>query len=248
MSPFIAELVGTALLVLLGNGVVADCVLKNTKTAGGNWMVITTGWAFAVFIGVVVAGPISGAHMNPAVTIGLATAGLFSWASVPTYIIGQFIGGIIGAALVYLFYIDHFKVTDNPALCRACFATEPAIRNYKVNYFSEVIGTFVLVFVIFYIVADAHVILPNSSVTTPIGLGSIGALPVAILVWVIGLSLGGTTGYAINPARDSAPRLLLTILASKLKTTPDWAYGWIPATAPIVGGVLAAWVYLILKM
>lgn len=248
MSPFVAELVSTALLVLLGNGVVANCVLKDTKTGGGNWMVITTAWAFAVFIGVVVAGPISGAHMNPAVTIGLATAGLFPWSAVPGYILAQLIGGMIGAFLVYWFYIDHFKITDNPALRRACFATEPAIRNYKVNYMNEIIGTFVLLFVIFYIAADAHITLPGTSVSTPIGLGSIGALPVAILVWVIGLSLGGTTGYAINPARDSAPRLVLTILSGKLKTKADWAYGWIPATAPIVGGVIAAWFYLILHL
>ncbi len=247
MSPFVAELVSTALLILLGNGVVANCVLKNTKSGGGNWMVITTAWAFAVFIGIVVAGPISGAHMNPAVTVGLAVAGLFPWENVAGYIVAQFIGGMIGAALVYLFYIDHYKATQEEGLKRATFATEPAIRNYPVNFFNEVVGTFVLLFVLFYIVSDAgqaHLTLQN--VQAPIGLGSLGALPVAILIWVIGLSLGGTTGYAINPARDSAPRIVLTLLSGKVGAKPDWAYGWVPMIAPMVGGVLAALAYLAL--
>lgn len=244
MNPFVAELVGTALLILLGNGVVANCVLKNTKTGGGNWMVITTAWAFAVFVGVVVAGPISGAHINPAVTIGLAVAGLFPWANVAGYIVAQFLGGMLGAMLVYLFYIDHFKITETEGLKRACFATEPAIRHYKVNFFNEVLGTFVLMFVIFYIVGEARVLFPNALESTPIGLGSLGALPVAILVWVIGLSLGGTTGYAINPARDTAPRLVLTLLSQRIGAKPDWTYGWIPLTAPIIGAIFASLLFL----
>lgn len=248
MSPYMAEFVSTALLILLGNGVVAGCVLKNTKTGGGNWMVITTAWAFAVFVGVVVAGPISGAHMNPAVTIGLATAGLFPWADVLPYILMQFLGAMLGASLVYYFYYDHFKITDDAGLKRACFSTEPAIRNYKMNYVNEIIGTFVLMFVIFYIAGDAHITLPNTAQATPIGLGSIGALPVAILVWVIGLSLGSTTGYAINPARDGGPRIVLTLLSKCVGAKPDWAYGWIPLTAPIVGAVIAATLFLWLKI
>ncbi len=246
MSPFVAEIVGTALLILLGNGVVANCVLKDTKTGGGSWMVITTAWAFAVFIGVVVAGPYSGAHMNPAVTVGLAVAGLFSWASVVPYIIAQFIGAMIGAVLVYIFFIDHFKVTDNEGAKRACFSTEPAIRNIPVNYMNEIIGTFVLMFVIFYI-TGASVTLPNVETAAPIGLGSIGALPVAILVWVIGLSIGGTTGYAINPARDGGPRIVLTLLSKQIGAKPDWAYGIVPLTAPIIGSALAALLFLALS-
>lgn len=254
MSPFmidlmpklIAELIGTALLILLGNGVVANCVLKDTKANGGNWMVITTAWAFAVFVGVVVAGPISGAHLNPAVSLGLAIAGKFAWVNVIPYIIAQVLGAMIGSSLVYLFYIDHFKATEEPALRRACFSTEPAIRNIKVNYLNEIIGTFVLMFVIYYI-TEGNIKFPGDvEATTPIGLGSIGALPVAILVWVIGLSLGGTTGYAINPARDTGPRLVLTMLSSKLKTNPDWAYGWVPMTAPLIGAAIAGGFFLLL--
>lgn len=196
----------------------------------------------------VVAGPISGAHMNPAVTIGLATAGLFPWADVASYILAQFIGGMIGAIAVYAFFIDHFKITENEGLKRACFSTEPAIRNYKVNYFNEIVGTFVLMFVIFYIAGEAHITLPNSSNATPIGLGSIGALPVAILVWVIGLSLGGTTGYAINPARDGAPRIVLTLLSKQIGAKPDWAYGWIPLTAPIIGALIASGLFIFFQI
>ncbi len=246
MSPFIAEIVGTFLLILLGNGVVATCVLKNTKASGSGWMVITTAWAFAVFIGVVVAGPYSGAHMNPAVTIGLAVAGKFPWASVPMYLAGEFIGAMLGALCVYIYFIDHFKVTEEEGLKRACFCTEPAIRNLPVNYMNEVIGTFVLVFVIFYL-AGANITLPGADASTPIGLGSIGALPVAILVWVIGLCLGSTTGYAINPARDGGPRIVLTLLQGKVGAKPDWAYGIVPLTAPIVGGVIAAVLYTMLS-
>ncbi len=179
MHPFISEIVGTFLLILLGNGVVATCVLKNTKASGSGWMVITTAWAFAVFIGVVVAGPYSGAHLNPAVTIGLAVAGKFAWASVPMYLAGEFIGAMLGALCVYIYFIDHFKATEEEGLKRACFCTEPAIRNLPVNFMNEVIGTFVLVFVIFYL-AGANITLPNTDVATPIGLGSIGALPVAV--------------------------------------------------------------------
>ncbi|SUO97747.1 MIP/aquaporin family protein [Suttonella ornithocola] len=248
MTPFVAEVVGTALLILLGNGVVANCVLKGTKGHNGGWIVITTAWAFAVFVGVVVAGPISGAHLNPAVTVGLATAGKFAWADAPLYIVAQLIGAIIGAFIVWVFHKDHFAITDDEGAKRACFCTEPAICNFPSNLFSEVVGTFVLVFVIFYLVSDANIAFPGAdidpdtgkAITTPIGLGSIGALPVAILVWVIGLSLGGTTGYAINPARDAGPRIVLTILSGKLNAKPDWAYGIVPIVGPIVGAILAA--------
>lgn len=245
MNAFSAEVIGTALLVLLGNGVVANCVLKDTKGNGGGWMVITTAWAFAVFVGVVVAGPVSGAHLNPAVTLGLAVAGKFAWGSVLPYVVAQLIGAIIGAALVWQFHFDHFRATEAEGLKRACFCTEPAIRHYRRNFLCEVIGTFVLVFVIFYLIGEASLNTPGQD-SVPIGLGSLGALPVAILVWVIGLSLGGTTGYAINPARDTGPRLLLSVIGKGMNTRPDWAYGWVPMSAPLVGAVLAAVLYRLL--
>lgn len=242
MNVYLAEFIGTAILILLGNGVVANVVLKDTKSFAAGWMVIATAWAFAVYVAVLVVGPISGAHINPAVTLALAVKGAFAWDQVVPYIVAQFLGGMFGALLVYIFFKDHFAITDEAGAKRACFCTEPAIRKYSSNFICEVIGTFLLVFVIFYI-AGADIVLPGASETTPIGLGSIGALPVAILVWAIGLSLGGTTGYAINPARDGGPRIMLTLLAKKLKTAPDWTYGLIPLTAPLVGGVLAALVY-----
>ncbi len=244
MTIFTSEMIGTALLVLLGNGVVANCVLKDTKTGGGNWMVITTGWAFAVFIGVVVAAPVSGAHINPAVTIGLWAAHMLPLAQVPTYLAGQIAGAIIAGFVVWLFYKDHFAITEDQGSKRACFCTEPAIRNLPMNFVNEVIGTFLLVFVVFYLAGPNITIASDANAT--IGLGSLGAFPVAVLVWVIGLSLGGTTGYAINPARDFGPRLVLSVLGF-LKTSPDWRYGWVPVIAPLIGGLLAASLYYVLS-
>ena len=243
MTPFIAEIIGTAILILFGNGVVANVVLKDTKGNNSGWIVITTAWAFAVFAGVTIAGPISGAHLNPAVTIGLATAGLFPWESVPTYLAGEMIGAMIGAFLVWLFYKDHFKITEDEGGKLACFSTGPAIRNTFSNFISELIGTFVLVFAVFYIAGPSF----SSEVTgdAKIGLGSIGALPVSIIVWVIGLALGGTTGYAINPARDLGPRIMHSILP--VKGSSDWGYAWIPVIAPLTGAVLAALLYLALQ-
>ena len=242
MNAYLAEFLGTALLVLMGNGVVANVCLNKTKGNSSGWIVITTAWAFAVYVAVVVTGEYSGAHLNPAVTIGVAVKGAFDWAMVPGYIAAQLGGGILGAFVVYLFYYDHFQATDNEGLKRACFSTEPAIRNYKNNLFCEIIGTVVLVSVIFFI-TSGKVMLPGIETAAPIGLGSIGALPVAILVWAIGLSLGGTTGYAINPARDLGPRIALAILGKKLNTSPDWGYAWVPVVGPIIGGVLAAVAY-----
>lgn len=242
MSPFIAELIGTALLILLGDGVVANVLLNDTKGNNGGLIVITTAWGLAVFVGVVVAGPYSGAHLNPAVTIGLAIAGKFDWALVPSYIAAQMLGAFIGAFLVWLMYYDHFKRTNKPDSILAVFCTGPAIRNYASNIISEIIGAFVLVFVAFYIIGAQ--ITPSK---TPIGLGSVGALPVAFLVWVIGLSLGGTTGYAINPARDLGPRIIHFLVPIKNKGTSDWAYAWIPIIGPIIGAALAALLFLQLK-
>ena len=242
MTPFIAEIIGTMLMILLGNGVVANVVLKDTKGNNSGWIVITTGWAFAVFVGVVVAGPVSGAHLNPIVTLGLAIAGKFSWSKVASYIIAQMIGAMIGAFLVWLSHKDHFAATKDEGGKLACFSTGPAIRNYSSNLISEIIGTFVLIFVILYIAGPDVSI--GAAADTKIGLGSIGALPVAILVWAIGLSLGGTTGYAINPARDLGPRIVHSLL---LKGSSDWSYAWVPILGPIIGASLAAFLYLTLS-
>jgi len=242
MTPFMAELIGTMLLILLGNGVVANVLLNDTKGNNSGWIVITTAWGLAVFVGVVVAAPYSGAHLNPAVTIGLAIAGKFPWTSVLPYITAQMLGAFIGAFLVWLMYYDHFQRNNKPGAILAVFCTGPAIRNYISNITSEVIGAFVLVFTVFYI-AGAQ-ITPGK---IPIGLGSVGALPVAFLVWVIGLSLGGTTGYAINPARDLGPRIIHFIIPIKNKGTSDWQYAWIPVLGPIAGAAFAALLYLYLK-
>ena len=244
MSILVAELLGTMLLILLGNGVVANVVLKGTKGNDSGWIVITTGWALAVFVGVVVAGPYSGAHINPAVTIGLATAGKISWSIVPEYIAGQMIGAMLGAFLVWLFYKDHFKVTEDEGGKLACFSTGPAIKNTFSNLISEIIGTFVLIFVIFYLVGPTMSINGGVEGDAIIGLGSIGAIPVAFVVFVIGLSLGGTTGYAINPARDLGPRIMHAILP--IKGSSDWGYSWIPVVGPIIGAVIAALLYVAL--
>lgn len=242
MTPFVAEILGTMILILLGNGVVANAVLKGTKGNGSGWIEITTGWAFAVFAGVVVAGPVSGAHLNPAVTIGLAIAGKFPWADVPVWIAGEMIGAMLGAFLVWLFYKDHFDATEDEGGKLACFSTGPAISNPVSNLISEIIGTFVLIFSIFYLAGPSL----DSEVLgdAAIGLGSIGALPVAIIVWVIGLSLGGTTGYAINPARDLGPRIMHAILP--VKGSSDWGYSWIPVVGPIIGAALAALLFGVL--
>jgi glycerol uptake facilitator protein len=238
MSILVAEILGTMMMILLGNGVVANVVLKGTKGNNSGWIVITTGWALAVFVGVIVAGPYSGAHLNPAITIALATAGKLSWSLVPEYIAGEMIGAMLGAFLVWLFYKDHFKATEDEGGKLACFSTGPAIRNTFSNLISEIIGTFVLVFVVFYIVGPTINLGITTDTGSKIGLGSMGALPVSFLVWVLGLSLGGTTGYAINPARDLGPRIMHALLPVKGKS--DWTYAWIPIVGPIIGCVIAA--------
>lgn len=243
MTQFAAEMIGTFFLILLGNGVVANVVLKGTKGNSGGWIVITTGWALGVFVGVVVAAPFSGAHLNPAVTLALAIAQKFDWAKVPLFILAQFIGAMASTLAVWFMYRDHFSATADPALKSAPFFTSPAIRNKTSNFISEVIGTFVLIFVIFHI-TNAEM----GANKTPIGLGSVGAIPVAFLVWAIGLSLGGTTGYAINPARDLGPRIMYTILPIKGKGSSDWSYSWIPVLGPLVGSALAALLYLWLNI
>ena len=243
MTPFVAEFIGTALLILLGNGVVANVVLTGTKGHGSGWIVITTAWALGVFVGVVVAGPFSGAHLNPAVTIALAISGKFEWTQVPAYMLAQMLGAMLGAFLVWIKYKDHFAATEDKGLKLAAFSTGPAIRNTFSNLTSEIIGSFVLLFVIFYF-TSAEII----DTKTPVGLGSLGAIPVMFLVWAIGLSLGGTTGYAINPVRDLGPRIMHSILPVAGKGSSDWSYAWIPVAGPLIGASLAAFVYLALTM
>ncbi len=232
------EFVGTAILVLFGDGVVASTVLKKSKGENGGWVVITLAWGLAVMLGVFIAGPYSGAHLNPAVTLGLAAAGTFSWALVLPYIVAQMLGGFLGAVLVYLYYKDHYDVTDDPVAKLSTFCTIPAIRNYGRNLFSEIVGTFVLVFVILALSMQNN--LPE------VGMGSLGAFPVAMLIVALGMSLGGTTGYAINPARDLAPRLAHALLPIKGKGSSDWAYSWVPVLGPIIGGFLAAVLYCLI--
>jgi len=239
MTPFTAEFLGTMLMILLGDGVVANVVLNDTKGYNGGWMVICTAWGFAVFVGVVVAGPYSGAHLNPAVSIGLAIAGKFPWANVLPYICAQTLGAAAGAFLVWVMYYDHFKRTKEAVTILAVFSTVPAIRNYKVNFASEVIGAFVLLIAIFYTTGGEI-----TTTKTAIGLGSVGALPVALLVLVIGLSLGGTTGYAINPSRDLGPRIMHALLPISNKGSSDWSYSWVPILGPVVGSAIAALLYL----
>jgi glycerol uptake facilitator protein len=236
MTPFFAEFIGTALLILLGDGVVANVVLKNTKGNNSGWIVITMGWAMAVFVGVLVASGASGAHLNPAITLGLAAASKFDWSKVPLYLVAQMLGACGGAFLVWLQYKSHFDITENKDAKLAVFCTGPQIRARFSNLTSEIIGTFVLMF------AVLHLSSPKG------GLGSLDALPVALVVLVIGLSLGGTTGYAINPARDFGPRLMHALLPIPGKRDSDWGYAWIPVAGPITGGLLAALAYHYLYM
>lgn len=228
MSIFFSELIGTALLIILGNGVVANVVLNKTKGNNSGWIVITFGWAIAVFVGVFVAAKTSGAHLNPAITVAFAYLDKISLDKILLYLGGQFAGAMIGATVVWLTYKQHFTATDDQGLKRAVFCTAPAIRNTTSNLISEIVGTFVLVFGALYIAA------PSSS------LGALDALPVALLVLGIGLSLGGTTGYAINPARDLGPRIMHAILPIKNKGASDWGYSWIPVVGPVIGAIIAA--------
>ena len=240
MDSFLAEFIGTTILMLLGVGVNANTSLKNTiGSENSNWVLVSMGWGLSVFVAVFITGQFSGAHLNPAVTIGLATIGKFSWSLVPTYIFIQLLGAIFGSWLAYLVYIDHYKLTDNEDTVRGSFCTGPAIKNYKSNFFSETVATFILVFGIFYIVE------PNLEIQGEVvnfGLGALDALPVGILVWVIGMTLGGTTGFAINPARDFGPRLVYSLLPRKNKN-PDWSYSWIPVFGPFSGAITAGLLY-----
>ncbi len=233
MSLFFTEFIGTAILILLGNGVVANVVLDKTKGHNSGWIVITFGWAIAVFVAVFTATKIGGgAHLNPAISIAFAAAGKTAWENVPAYIGGQITGAMAGSLLVYLSYLDHYRSTESHDAKMATFCTTPAIRNYGKNFITELIGTFVLVIAAFYMAA------PSSS------LGALDALPAALVVLSIGLSLGGPTGYAINPARDLGPRILHAILPMP-KRDSDWGYAWVPILGPIVGGLIATMVFFV---
>lgn len=233
-SAFLGELAGTTILILLGNGVVACVVLKRSYGHGSGWMVITAGWCFAVLAGVLTALALgSHAHLNPAVTLGVALASGV-WSEVPQYMSGQFLGAMLGATLVWLHYFPHWRVTDDESGKRACFCTAPAIRHLPANALSEVIGTFVLV-----LVAAAI----SSTHLAPTGLPpGVGPVIVGFLVWGIGLSLGGPTGYAINPARDLGPRVMYSVLPLAGKGPAEWNYALVPVLGPLLGAVLAGWV------
>lgn len=240
MNPYIFEFIGTAMLILIGNGIVANLVLKETKGGDSGWTGISLAWGIAVFIGVFISADVSGAHLNPAVTIGLATAGKFSWSLVPGYFMAQILGAMMGNLLVWLSYKKHYEATEDSNAILATFSTIPAIRNPFWNLITEIIGTFALVFGVFYIAGGAVG-------DNPVSLGSLDALPVALLVMGIGFGLGGPTGYAINPARDFGPRLLHSLLPIKNKGKSDWGYAWIPIVGPAIGGFVAAILYMIIE-
>ena len=241
MNIYLFEFIGTAMLILLGNGIVANVVLKNTKGANSGWVGISLAWGIAVFCGVYVSADVSGAHINPAVTFGLAIAGKFSWDLVPGYFIAQILGAMMGNLLVWLTYKKQYDATADQAAILSTFSTSPAVRSSFWNFVTEAIGTFVLVFGVFYIAG-------GSIADESISLGSLDALPVALLVMGIGFSLGGPTGYAINPARDLGPRILHALLPLKSKGNSDWKYAWIPVIGPLFGAMLAALAFMAINM
>jgi len=247
MQSMLAELIGTMLLILLGDGVVANVVLTRTKGHNSGWIVITVGWAVAVAMAVYAVGRISGAHLNPAVTLALATIGSFPWAEVPGYLAAQVIGAMLGATLVWLMYLPHWRVTEDPGLKLAVFATGPAIRSTAANLVAEFIGTAVLIFGILAIAANAQTLSKPGDVDLSFVFSrGLQPLLVGVLVLGIGLSLGGPTGYAINPARDLGPRLAHAILPIAGKGGSDWDYSWIPIIGPIAGGIAGAGLYSII--
>jgi glycerol uptake facilitator protein len=241
---FLGEVIGTMFLVLLGDGVVANVALAKSKGNNGGWIVITTAWCFAVFVGVFTSVAVGGnAHLNTAVTIAFAISGGIQWAQVPVYIAGEFLGAFIGATLVWLAYLPHWAETEDQATKLGVFSTAPAIRNSGTNLICEIIGTFALMFGI-YLIRGAEMV--SGGAVTTISLGALGALPVALIVWVIGLALGGPTGYAINPTRDLGPRIMHAILPIAGKGDSDWGYSWIPVVGPIIGASIAAFLFLAL--
>ena len=233
MEAYLGEFIGTMLLIILGDGVVAGVLLRNSKAENSGWIVITIGWGMAVAVAVYCVGPFSGAHINPAVTLGFAISGQFDWALVPGYIISQFLGAFTGAVIVYLAYLPHWSETADPGLKLGVFSTAPAIYNTPANIITEIVGTFVLVFGVFGILGNDLA-------------GGLAPLLIGLLVLGIGLSLGGPTGYAINPARDLGPRIAHAVLPIAGKGGSDWGYAWIPVVAPVIGGILGAVAYTVL--
>ncbi len=243
-TALISEIIGTMLLIVLGDGVVANVLLAKTKGNNSGWIVITTAWGMAVFVGAYTAAARGGgAHLNPAVTIGLVVAGKYPAGLAPITIVGEFIGAFLGAILVWLAYGNHWADTKDPGLKLAVFSTGPAIRSTVWNLITEIIGTFVLMFGIFSIKGFSMIVSGTPGQVNP---GALAIIPVAFLVWVIGLSLGGPTGYAINPARDLGPRIMHAILPIPGKGSSDWGYSWIPVIGPIIGAVIAAVLYMAL--
>jgi glycerol uptake facilitator protein len=233
MSPFFAEFFGTAIIIVFGGGVVSNVLLSKTKGNNSGWIVISFGWAVGVFTGVLISAPFSGAHLNPAVSLALAIVHKFSWALVPVYVCAQVLGAMFGAGLVWLAYKKHFDATDDGDAKLAVFCTAPNIRSYWYNVITEIIGTYVLTLAVLYM-AEPEV-----------GLGALNALPVALVVLGIGLSLGGPTGYAINPARDIGPRIMHFLLPIPKKRDSDWSYSWVPILGPVLGATCAAAIFLI---
>lgn len=231
MNVYVAEILGTALLITLGNGVVANVILHKTKGNNGGLIAITLGWAMAVFVGVLASANSSGAHLNPAVTIGLAVCGKFDWTLVPGYMLAQLIGSMIGALLVWIIYRQHFDETTDAATKLAVFSTAPSIRNAQHNFVAEFLATFIFMLTILFITKSSN------------SLGSLDALPVALVVLGVGLGLGGPTGYAINPVRDLGPRIMHSILPIKHKGSSDWQYSWVPVFGPLAGAIAAAVLY-----
>lgn len=238
LTKCIFEFIGTLVLILLGDGVCCATSLNKSKAQGAGWIVITLGWGLAVMCGVFIAGPYSGAHLNPAVTLGFAIAGQFDWCAVLPYIAAQMLGGFAGAVLVYIFYKDHFDATDDQATKLGVFCTAPAIMNKGRNFFCEALASWLLVFVILALGTKEN--LPE------VGMGELGAFPVTMLIVAIGMSLGATTGYAINPARDLAPRIAHAVLPIKNKGGNGWDYSWVPVAGPILGSLLAAFTYMLI--
>ena len=231
MTPFVAELIGTAMIITLGNGVVANVILDKTKGNGGGLIAITIGWSMAVFVGVYMTAAASGAHLNPAVTLALTMQGKLPWNMVPLYMSAQLLGAMLGSGIVWLMYRNHLDTTSDAATCLAVFSTSPAINNPLQNFLTETLATMVFVIGILFITSAEH------------SLGALNALPVALLVLAIGLGLGGPTGYAINPARDLGPRIMHALLPIQGKGGSDWQYAWVPVAGPLVGAAIAAWLY-----
>jgi len=250
MDPYLAEFLGTTVLLLLGNGVVANVLLSKTKGHDAGLIVITAGWGMAVYVAVLCVGEFSGAHINPAVTIGLALAEKFKWALVPGYLAAQMLGGFLGAVLVYLFYKDHYDASEDADAKLGTFCNAPAIRSLPRNLFCETVATLILVGAVLLAVEPSfempRILSGQAGEKVEVGMGSLGALPVGLVVFAIGMCLGGTTGYAINPARDLAPRIAHAILPIAGKRDSDWSYSWVPVAGPLLGGAIAGLAFRLL--